>query len=440
MRRRRRRARGFAKGYLAPHRRYRGNQNSFWSNIGSGIKAAGGFLLRLVSLPFVALALLVAPLKKNRRRPAQPAVLAAAGDGPLSAPLPERMAGLRPSKGLRLVDVALIAAILLAGGFLGWSLLYSDTAIAVTVVADGQQTTLLTKQHTAGALLDGLNITLNGADALNTEKAASLEEGMCIEVERAFPVAVSSGGKATVLHMREGSVKQALTMAGVTYDADDEITYLPFADVTPGMQIRHISVETQYETVNQAIPFEEEVIKDASRYIGDDKLKTEGVDGEKMIVRQLVYRDGELSSREVMNQIILKEAVDEVKVVGTKFRAQTNLTGDERPYKAAPKEGEYIEVLTAEDVTAYTHTGRRTSTGKWPKVGYVAVNPNVIPYGTYMYIKGYGYCYAQDTGAFRHEDSGTKNQIDLFMETEKECRKWGRKHNVKVYIIKWGRG
>jgi hypothetical protein len=38
-----------------------------------------------------------------------------------------------------------------------------------------------------------------------------------------------------------------------------------------------------------------------------------------------------------------------------------------------------------------------------------------------LYIPGYGYCTAQDTGAFRHEEGGAKNQIDVFLNTEKNA-------------------
>lgn len=66
-------------------------------------------------------------------------------------------------------------------------------------------------------------------------------------------------------------------------------------------------------------------------------------------------------------------------------------------------------------------------------MGTIAVNPKQIPYGTRLYVEGYGYGVAEDTGAFRHTD---RFQIDLFMDTVKECLRWGRKRNVKVFVLK----
>ena len=70
--------------------------------------------------------------------------------------------------------------------------------------------------------------------------------------------------------------------------------------------------------------------------------------------------------------------------------------------KALKPAPEIVEkVVYADYVTAYTHTGHRTATGTYPRIGTVAVDPDKIPYGTKLYIPGYGYGRTEDTGAFR---------------------------------------
>jgi 3D (Asp-Asp-Asp) domain-containing protein len=86
------------------------------------------------------------------------------------------------------------------------------------------------------------------------------------------------------------------------------------------------------------------------------------------------------------------------------------------------------ETVTFE-ATAYTWTGNRTATGTWPSRGTVAVDPEVIPLGTNLYIEGYGEAVAEDTGG------AIKGQIiDLYMESEDECLQWGRRQ-VEVRVI-----
>ena len=59
----------------------------------------------------------------------------------------------------------------------------------------------------------------------------------------------------------------------------------------------------------------------------------------------------------------------------------------------------------------------------------VAVDPNVIPYGTAMYIEGYGYAVAADCG------SGVKgNMIDLYFNSYEESCDWGLQQS-KVTIL-----
>ncbi len=435
-----RRTRG-RQSYLPPHRRYsrRTAFGGFLLKIRSALVTAGAFLLHALLLPFHALSHLLQKLGKTRTVVA-PMEFTADGISPETAFEPQTNSALTTpvlsGRAQRIVTVSLLVGVAASSLFLGWALIYSDTSIPVTIYANGQTHNILTKAQTVEELLQSNGIVLRDGDVMDYEPASALLPNMEITVTSSFPVAVASGGEVSVLRMREGSVGEALILAGVKYDADDELTALPYSDVEPGMLVRHIDVKTEYATVDEVIEFDEEIIKDDDIYIGNDKIVTEGENGEKRTVRRIVYRDGVLSSREIMNQIILKEAVDEVKIVGTKIRYQTSLTGDTRVWKPKPTKDQIKETIVAVEITAYTHTGNRTATGRRPRVGYVAVNPKIIPYGTKLYIPGYGYCTAQDTGAFRHEDGGAKNQIDLFMETEKECKKWGRKRNITIYILK----
>lgn len=74
-------------------------------------------------------------------------------------------------------------------------------------------------------------------------------------------------------------------------------------------------------------------------------------------------------------------------------------------------------------------TNNITATGKEIKKGMVAVDPKAIPLGTKIEIK--------DMGIFIAEDTGGKikgNRIDIYFDTKKEAKEFGRK-GIWVKII-----
>ncbi|WP_251425248.1 3D domain-containing protein [Veillonella agrestimuris] len=92
----------------------------------------------------------------------------------------------------------------------------------------------------------------------------------------------------------------------------------------------------------------------------------------------------------------------------------------------------YVKVMTMH-ASAYSSqdpgNGNYTATGARLKKGIVAVDPNVIPLGTRLYIEGYGYAVAEDVGG---AIKGTR--IDLAFEKRSEALHFGRQ-TVKVYIL-----
>lgn len=74
--------------------------------------------------------------------------------------------------------------------------------------------------------------------------------------------------------------------------------------------------------------------------------------------------------------------------------------------------------------------GGETSTGNDPIVGNtIAVSPDVIPYGSYVYIEGCGFRVADDTGG-----AIKGNRIDVLVSSHEEALELGRK-NAGVWIL-----
>ena len=92
----------------------------------------------------------------------------------------------------------------------------------------------------------------------------------------------------------------------------------------------------------------------------------------------------------------------------------------------------YSRVIQVE-ATAYSRfedgMSDYTATGEFVRHGIIATDPYVIPLGTRVYIPGYGYAVAADTGG-----AIQGHIIDVAMESVSECYAWGRRF-VEVYIL-----
>lgn len=208
-----------------------------------------------------------------------------------------------------------------------------------------------------------------------------------------------------------------------------------------------------------AIPYKSTTTKDSGLEQGKKAIKTAGKNGSKKLVYDIVYHNGAEVERNLVEESVITEAVDEVVRIGTKVPEVKKETKKETSNQSAPEQNEtkpanapagaptsYKKVITC-SATAYDLSfescGKRpgdpgygmTASGTMAKIGTVAVDPRVIPLGTKMYIVStdgkyvYGYCTAEDTGG------GIKgNKVDLFFNTRNECLQFGRRQ-VNVYIL-----
>jgi len=340
------------------------------------------------------------------------------------------------------VDLAVAACVLAAGIWLLVCILGPDPRVSVAIQIDGAKLNCrVFPDESVAALLEESGVDLREGDELSVAPQSILSEGMEIGVSRSFPVAVRSQNQITVLYMTSGTVGDALREAGVAYDVNDELTECAFEDVAAGMKIIHVDVQTTYTTANKTLNYKEVAQYDDDEYNdAEPVLLQAGADGTKQVTQRIVMKDGVEVSREVVDQVVITPATDEIYKYGTKIHYMTNYYGDTRIYRKKPTAGVdgWVE-MKMDYITAYSSDGR-TATGSHTRFGTIAVNPYYIPYYTEIWVPGYGYGKALDTGAFRkykNPDGSLVNQLDLFFVRESDANRWGRKRNV-VVLVKLG--
>jgi 3D (Asp-Asp-Asp) domain-containing protein len=155
---------------------------------------------------------------------------------------------------------------------------------------------------------------------------------------------------------------------------------------------------------------------------GSSKTVRAGINGEKKITYRVTYRDGVEVRREAVSTKVVKNPVPEVVAVGYR----TTLAS--RGYLSGRKM--FVMSATSYSPSPRENGGRsRTATGLHIGHGIVAVDPRFIPLGTRLYIEGYGYAVAGDTGG-----AIKGNRIDLGHDSTSASNRFGRR-KVKVYIL-----
>ncbi|MBQ3604390.1 MAG: G5 domain-containing protein [Clostridia bacterium] len=307
-------------------------------------------------------------------------------------------------------------------------------------VNDDKGTVYFTFDGTVAEAIDIARIEVGENDLINYSVNQQVTDGMIISVAYAFPVAVCYHGEHKNLEMAVGTVADALELAGVTVGENDVVSHDLTEVVSSGMVIFVDEVIYKEKTVTEEIPFEKTTKKNSAYFIGTSKITTKGVNGEKQVTYKQKFVNGVLIDSVVQSETVTKEPVTQVTSVGTKKKTAIKANGQpvstlgtvELDSNGIPKN--YTRTVSGSS-TAY-YGGGSTASGRPAKIGHVAVDPNVIPYGTRLYIVAdgivYGYAIAADTGGFVNHSTNTV--VDVYFDTYDDCVKWGRR-DVTIYVL-----
>ncbi len=130
-------------------------------------------------------------------------------------------------------------------------------------------------------------------------------------------VSIHADGASRNITVPSGStVTQALQAAGVTVGDLDQVEPPPYAVLNNGNTISLTRVKEVFETEEQIIPFERQIVRNESIPEGETRLVQAGVNGRQELTYRRVIEDEIEISRSVVKTVTLQESLPEIVMVG----------------------------------------------------------------------------------------------------------------------------
>lgn len=345
---------------------------------------------------------------------------------------------------VRLIAItALISSALL---FMFFMLLYGTAIKSVSVVLDGKEIPVLTRESDLQHLLDEQAISVGEHDRVSTQLDASIKNGEVITIDTTSPIQLTADGKTKTMYTTGKTVGSALKDLSIVLGKEDKVSPSLSSEVTDYAPIKVVRVKKEQENQTVPIAFATEEKSDSTLLKGKAKTLQEGKAGTKLIQKQKVYEDGALVAELVVKEVVQTASVKKLVAIGTKKPAVVKLSLASPEVSNVSKNGiefAYKQIINNVTLTAYSNdlasTGKESSD---PQSGItysgttvmegrtIAVDKNIIPIGWWVFIDGIGFRRAEDTG------SAVKgNKIDVYYESPEYANKFGLKRGYTVYVI-----
>ncbi|EIM05859.1 hypothetical protein A1A1_13952 [Planococcus antarcticus DSM 14505] len=362
-----------------------------------------------------------------------------------------------------------------------------DAAEQYAVTVDGKATSAWTTGNTVSEILETANIELTKYDKVSPALEDQVDEETTISVEKAYEVTIQDGLEEKKVRSTSTTVADLLKQHKVSLGKLDRVESEMDELVLPNSEVKVVRVEKVTDIVEDSVKYAVETKKDNSLLKGSEKLVQKGTNGVVEKTYEVVKENGKEVKRDLKNEKVVKEPTKQVTAVGTKTvvasvsrgtqakvaapaakaepvkqaapaqekqkaapqqEKATVKTASVKKAPAAPAKAEPAKTAPAEkepsggkefyvSATAYTAScagcSGITATGinlhSNPGLKVIAVDPNVIPLGSKVWVEGYGNAIAGDTGG-----AIKGNKIDLFMANKSDALSFGRKQ-VKVRIL-----
>lgn len=293
-----------------------------------------------------------------------------------------------------------------------------DTRI-VNIYVDGENQTHTTRAKTVGDLLDRLEISTIPEDIVEPSKdAVILEDNTQINVYRARPVDIKDGSRTLTILSAQRSPRLVVAEAGLKLYPEDKVeintqdttlldssaSEILVVDRSVEVQLTIYGILTKFRTtadtvgellaehdiplkdgettqpadintpitknllvsvnkpgvktlaIKESLPYGQETKTDPELTVGESRIETEGVAGERAVIYEIEEKDGVEVARREIQTVVIVNPITEVRVKGTKpatLSANINVSGDKASLMAAagisPADYAYVDFIVSRE-------------------------------------------------------------------------------------------
>ncbi|MGM7724487.1 ubiquitin-like domain-containing protein [Metabacillus sp. Hm71] len=290
--------------------------------------------------------------------------------------------------------------------------------------------TIWTTADTVKELIEQENLDVTEHDKIEPALDTKIEKNLSLTIDKAFKLALNVGDQKQQVWTTSTTVADFLKEHNIKLNKLDEVKPALTEKIDAKSTITVTRIEKVTDVVEEPIAFNVVTKKDSSLEKGEQKIIESGKEGKQKKHFEIVIKNGKEFSRKLLKTETVEESEARVVALGTKAVQPVSTATVSRGNDSVAKE--FYVRSTA--YTAYCNgCSGTTATGlnlrANPNAKVIAVDPSVIPLGTKVYVEGYGYAVAADTG------SAIKgNKIDVFISSKSAAYRWGSKR-VKIKIL-----
>jgi uncharacterized protein YabE (DUF348 family) len=291
----------------------------------------------------------------------------------------ETVIRLLQSRGLRWAGATLVALICLLFLFIAKPT-HAESERVISIFHDGIQQTVVTDATTVDEALKRANVSLDGHDAVEPDRATKLTApsydinvyrakpvmiidsasryevmsphtsarqiaadagltlydedryqltriddfiaeggvGLKMTIQRAVPITFVLYGKPTQIRTQSKTVGDLLAEKQVALGDQDGTSASPSTPIVAGMSVDVWRNGAQTVTEEQAIGFTTKYINDADKPITFRQVQTSGVKGKKLVTYQVELKNGQIVSRKEIQSVTVDQPKEQVEVIGAK--------------------------------------------------------------------------------------------------------------------------